>query len=153
LAQVRTKLTELVGELVALTPDDRQPTKEAADTAIYYIINGDRNVITNLRQDVSGGSAVAAQGTDAPVTVAETGGTAIGSQTASGAGSSVIGSQVAGGHSVITGRDSNQSTPAPTAVTKESFWKGWRKRGIFIGFATVLAAVVGVLQWLDWTPW
>jgi hypothetical protein len=29
----------------------------------------------------------------------------------------------------------------------------FRKRGIIVGIATVLAAVVAVLQWLDWTPW
>jgi hypothetical protein len=28
----------------------------------------------------------------------------------------------------------------------------FRKRGIIIGIATVLAAVVAVLQWLDWPP-
>lgn len=151
LVQVRTNLAELVGELLALTPDDRQPTKEAADAVTVFIITGDRNVITNLRQDALGGTAVATQGGGTPVTVAGTGGTAIGSQTASGEGSSVMGSQTASGDgSNVTGRD---STPATPVADKEGFFKRYRKRGIIVGLATILATVVGVLQYLDWTPW
>lgn len=150
LVQVRTNLAELVGELLALTPDDSQPSKEAADAVTYFIITGDRNVITNLRQDAPGGTAVAVQGAETPVTVAGTGGTAIGAQTASGEGSTVVGSQTASGNSsTITGRDASPAAPA----ANEGFFKRWRKRGIIIGVATVVAALVGVLQLLDWTPW
>jgi AbiTii-like protein len=46
----------------------------------------------------------------------------------------------------------NTITPQPDQP-KESFWQRWRKRGIVIGIATVVAAVVGVATWLDWTPW
>ncbi|MGB3441822.1 MAG: hypothetical protein WBA97_24015 [Actinophytocola sp.] len=151
LVQIRTNLAELVGELLALTPDDRQPTKEAADAVTVFILSGDRNVITNLRQDVTGGTAVATQGGESPVTAAGTGGTAIGSQTASSEGASVVGSQVASGDgSRATGRDSTQAEPV---TSKDGFFKRFRKRGMYVGIATILAAVVGVLQLLGWTPW
>ncbi|HWH01631.1 MAG TPA: hypothetical protein VNV66_20470 [Pilimelia sp.] len=41
-------------------------------------------------------------------------------------------------------------SPAPT---KESAWMRWRKRGIIVGIATVIAAAAGVVTWLEWKPW
>ncbi|PXY16626.1 hypothetical protein [Prauserella muralis] len=131
LVQVRTNLAELVGELLSLTPENGEPSKEAADAVTVFLVTGDRNVFTNLRQETSGG-------------------TAIGSQNASGDGSSVIGNQAASGEgNTITGRDVSPTAPA----AKEGFFKRWRKRGIIVGIATVVAAIVGLLQLLDQTPW
>jgi hypothetical protein len=46
LVRVRTALTELVGELIALTPQDQDvPDKQAADQAVQFIITGDRPTI------------------------------------------------------------------------------------------------------------
>lgn len=42
---------------------------------------------------------------------------------------------------------------SPTPPAKETFWQRWRKRGVFVGIATVVAAVAGVATWLDWLPW
>ena len=41
--------------------------------------------------------------------------------------------------------------PAP-AIESESWWTRWRKRGLIIGGATVVAAVAGVATWLEWNP-
>lgn len=61
----------------------------------------------------------------------------------------VVGSQTTtNGNSTITVTGSSDQ---PTA-DKETWWRRWRKRGLLIGLATVVAAVVGVLQWIGWTP-
>lgn len=149
LVQVRTNLAELVGELLALTPDEGEPSREAADAVTIFILTGDRNVINSLRQDAPGGTAVTVQGPETPVTVAGTGGTAIGTQTAE-EGATVVGNQTASGEgSAVTGRDASPAAPA----AKEGFFKRWRKRGIIIGVATVVSAAAAVLQLLGWTPW
>jgi hypothetical protein len=45
-AQVRTSLAELVGELLAtLPPDADTPSKQAADQAVQYIVSGKRNTV------------------------------------------------------------------------------------------------------------
>jgi hypothetical protein len=61
----------------------------------------------------------------------------------------VVGSQTAsGGDAKI--EVSNGSAPAPNP---ERWWTRWRKRGLVIGLSTFIAAVAGVFQWLEWTPW
>lgn len=62
----------------------------------------------------------------------------------------VVGSQIAtdGDSSIkVTG-----SSDEPKAG-KETWWQRWRKRGLLIGFATVVAAVAAVLQLYGWVPW
>lgn len=62
----------------------------------------------------------------------------------------VVGSQTTtGGNSMVTATGSTEGT----SPAKEPWWQRWRKRGLLIGLATVVAAVVGVFQWLGWTPW
>jgi len=63
--------------------------------------------------------------------------TVVGSQTAA-AGTATI---------TVTG-----STEQPRAEN-ETWWQRWRKRGLLIGLATVVAAVVAVLQLFGWVPW
>jgi hypothetical protein len=70
LAQIRTKLTELVAELIARTPDDQLPTKEAADAAVVFIVTGDRPEFHTILQHAPGGTAVTNQNSSSPVTVA-----------------------------------------------------------------------------------
>jgi hypothetical protein len=62
----------------------------------------------------------------------------------------VVGSQTAAaGPATIT---VTGSTEQPR-TKEDTWWQRWRKRGLIIGFATVLAAVVAVLQLLGWVPW
>ena len=44
------------------------------------------------------------------------------------------------------------STERSTAED-ETWWQLWRKRGLIIGLATVVAAVVAGLQLFGWVPW
>jgi hypothetical protein len=45
------------------------------------------------------------------------------------------------------------SSAGPTpGADRESWWARWRKRGLIIGGATVVAAVSGVGAWLGWNP-
>jgi hypothetical protein len=63
---------------------------------------------------------------------------------------SVVGSQTAtNGNSTITVTGSS-GQPEPG---KETWWQRWRKRGLLIGLATVVAAVAAVLQLYGWAPW
>lgn len=41
----------------------------------------------------------------------------------------------------------------PSTAERESFWQRWRKRGVVIGIATVVAGAVAIFTWLEWTPW
>jgi hypothetical protein len=108
-AGVRTALTELVAEMLAVTPDAHQPpSREAADNAVHLVVTGNRNTVTVV------GSQTAAAG---PATLTVTG-----------------------------------STEQPRAE-EDTWWRRWRKRGLIIGLATVVAAVVGVLQLIGWVPW
>ena len=106
---VRTALTELVAELIASLPDgDQQPSRQAADAAVHFVVTGDRNTVT------------------------------------------VVGSQSATkGNSTITVTGGSHQP----AAEKEPWWQRWRKRGLIIGLATVVAAVAAVLQLLGWVPW
>ncbi|MGH3885832.1 MAG: hypothetical protein ACRDSZ_04550 [Pseudonocardiaceae bacterium] len=62
----------------------------------------------------------------------------------------VVGSQTTtNGNSTITVTGSSDH---PTA-DKETWWQRWRKRGLIIGLATVVAAVAAVLQLYGWVPW
>jgi hypothetical protein len=62
----------------------------------------------------------------------------------------VVGSQTStDGDSTIAVTDSSDQ---PTA-DKETWWQRWRKRGLIIGLATVVAAVAAVLQLYGWVPW
>lgn len=62
----------------------------------------------------------------------------------------VVGSQTTtNGNSIITITDRSDQ---PTANT-ETWWQRWRKRGLLIGLATVVAAVAAVLQLYGWVPW
>ncbi len=70
LAQIRTKLTESVAELIAVTPKDQQPTKEAADAAVVYVVTGDRHQFHTILQNAPGATAVTAPNSSSPVTVA-----------------------------------------------------------------------------------
>jgi AbiTii len=62
----------------------------------------------------------------------------------------VVGSQMAAaGPATIT---VTGSTEQPGAED-DTWWQRWRKRGLIIGLATVVAAVVAVLQLVGWVPW
>ena len=50
-----------------------------------------------------------------------------------------------GGTSTVEGP---KDAPKP-----ESWWQRWRKRGVIIGVATVVAAVAAVLELTGWAPW
>ncbi|MBN9743548.1 hypothetical protein DMP23_21130 [Amycolatopsis sp. A1MSW2902] len=106
---VRTALAELVGELLAATPDaDPTPSKQATDAAVHFIVTGNRNTVT-----------------------------VVGSQASTNGDSSIT----------VTG-----SADQPKQ-DKETWWQRWRKRGLLIGLATVVAAVAAVLQLVGWVPW
>jgi hypothetical protein len=162
LVRIRTALTELVAELITLTPEDQEmPDKVAADQAVQFVVTGDRPVINYTVQHAADGGAnvaVAAGSAPGPVTVSGAHGTAIGSQTASGANSSVVGSQdasganssVVGGQGVQAGRDaatSGRDTATLSAgdlPVKEGWWARLRKRGAVVAFATIIGAIAGV---------
>ena len=100
-------------------------------------------------------------------------GSAIGTQTASGANSSVVGSQAANGanssvlsgqavraghDAVSAGRDATLTSDGDQPV-KEGWWARLRKRGAVVAFAiiigaiaTVVGTVVGICVWIGWTP-
>jgi len=62
---VRTALAELVGELLAATPDDEQPpSKQAVDAAVHFVVTGDRNTITVVDRQTTtkGNTAIAVTG-------------------------------------------------------------------------------------------
>jgi hypothetical protein len=62
----------------------------------------------------------------------------------------VVGNQTTtGGNSTITTTGSTDAA----SPEKDTWWQRWRKRGLLIGLATVVAAVAGVFQWLGWMPW
>jgi hypothetical protein len=157
LVRIRTAWAELIAELIALTPEDREvPDKLAADQVVQFVVTGDRSVINYTVQQASGGGTNVAAAA-APVTVAGANGTAIGSQTASGANSSVVGTQdggdgssVTGGQSVQAGRDAataGQDVAVPGATeqpVKEGWWARLRKRGAVVAFATVIGSLAGV---------
>jgi hypothetical protein len=160
LVGVRTALAELIAELVALTPDTQEtPDKVAADQAVQFVITGNRPTIhVTAQQALDGGTNVAVAPAEGggDVTVSGTG-IAIGSQTASGAGSSIVGSQSANGNqNTLTGRD---GAAADSSVV-QGWWARLRKRGWIVALSTVLACVAGVgslafaaFTWLGWTPW
>lgn len=160
LVGVRTALAELVAELIAATPSTQDvPDKEVADQAVQYLITGKRATVHITRQDAGQGGtnvAVAPSGSN-PVMTVSGAGTAIGSQTASGAGSSVVGSQeINGSDNSVAGRDG----VAADAAAKEGWWTRLRKRGWLValttilgGFAGVASLVVALAAWLGWTPW
>jgi hypothetical protein len=158
LVRIRTALADLVAELIALTPRDQEvPDKLAADQVIQFVMTGDRSVLNYTVQHASsGGTNVAAA--DGPTVVAAGGGTAIGSQTASGANSSVVGTQEASGagasvtgvQSTRAGRDAataGRDGVVPSAgeqPVKEGWWARLRKRGAVVAFATIIGALAGV---------
>ncbi|MDQ2882154.1 MAG: hypothetical protein M3Y48_13280 [Actinomycetota bacterium] len=163
MVRVRTALSELVAELIALTPEDQEvPDKLAADQATQFVITGNRPTINySLQHATHGGTNVAvAPPVSGPVIVSGGQGTAIGSQTASGVNSSVVGSQtVQGDHNAIAGRDvANTGTKEQPA--KEGWWARLRKRGMVVAFATIIGGIatvagtgVAVFTWIGWTPW
>jgi hypothetical protein len=62
----------------------------------------------------------------------------------------------------VVGSQTAMAGPATITVTgsteqprdgDETWWQRWRKRGLIIGLATVVAAVVAVLQLFGWVPW
>jgi len=62
----------------------------------------------------------------------------------------VVGNQTTtNGQSAITVTGSSDQP----ATEKETWWQRWRKRGLIIGLATVVAAVAAVLQLVGWVPW
>jgi hypothetical protein len=62
----------------------------------------------------------------------------------------VVGSQTAAsGAATITVTGSAEQAKAEN----ETWWQRWRKRGLIIGLATVVAAVAAVLQLYGWVPW
>jgi hypothetical protein len=145
LVRVRTALAELVAELASLTPEDQAvPDKGAADAAIHFVVTGDRNTINYSPQQATGGGANI-------VTVSGEQGTAIGSQTASGANSSVVGSQT-GDHNAVAGRDATDHD-AEEQAAKEGWWTRLRKRGVLVAIFTIVAGVIAVFTWIGWTPW
>lgn len=163
IVRVRTALSELAAELIALTPEDQEvPDKLAADQATQFVITGNRPTINYSLQHATDGGTNAAFATSVsgPVIVSGGQGTAIGSQTASGANSSVVGSQtVQGDHNAIAGRDA-ASTDTEERHAKEGWWARLRKRGMVVAFATIIGGiaavagtVVAVFAWIGWTPW
>ncbi|MCF7553758.1 hypothetical protein [Pseudonocardia sp. WMMC193] len=50
------------------------------------------------------------------------------------------------------GATAQVATLPDSAAQPESWWTRWRKRGLVIGAATVVAAVAGVATWLGWNP-
>jgi hypothetical protein len=135
LTRIRTALAELVAELVILTPEHQEvPAKSAADQATQFVLTGDRPTVVYSPLNATNG------------------GTAIGSQTASGAGSSIVGTQtVRGSHSQLAGRDSKVDGSEQAAP--ENWWTRLRKRGVVVAFATVVGGAAGVFAWIGWTPW
>lgn len=161
--RVRTALSELVAELIALTPEDQEvPDRVAADQATLFVVTGERPTINYSAQHATDGGTNVAVATPASglVTVSGAQGTAIGSQTASGANSSVVGSQtVQGDHTAIAGRDAANAA-AEEQAANEGWWARLRKRGMVVAFSTIIggiAAVAGVIvavfAWIGWTPW
>ncbi|SDG69729.1 hypothetical protein SAMN05216553_110295 [Lentzea fradiae] len=98
---VRTKMVDLVAELLAVLPDDETvPGKELVDDAVGVIVYGEHNHIT----------VVQSRADAAPVVASGANGTAIGSQT-SGDHSSVTGNQVVQGNdNKVTGHDTTITT-------------------------------------------
>ncbi|MBF9134762.1 hypothetical protein I0C86_38415 [Plantactinospora sp. S1510] len=157
LVKVRTALAELIAELIASTPESQDvPDKAAADQAVQYVITGERATVHVTSQHAHGSGVNIAVAPSDGVTVSGAG-TAIGSQTASGAGSSVVGSQFASGsHNSLTGRDGAAVDPS----ARQGRWARLRRRGWMVALTTILggiagvaAAVLGLFTWLDWTPW
>jgi hypothetical protein len=76
----------------------------------------------------------------------------------SGAASQALNLAIAGGGSHTLNLVNNQvssggtNTTSTAEPTDGSWWSRWRKRGIVVGIATVLAAVAGVGTWLGWIP-
>jgi hypothetical protein len=87
LVRIRTALSDLVAELIMLTPEDQEvPDKLAADQAFQFVITGDRTTIYyGPQQATDGGMNVAVGAGAAPGAVVVSGphGGAIGTQTAS----------------------------------------------------------------------
>lgn len=157
LVKVRTALAELVAELASLTPDGQEvPTRAAADQATQYVITGERPTINITTQHTRTGANISAPSAQSAV-LATDNGSAVGSQTASGANSTVVGPQVAHGDgATITGRDSAPAAPKE----KEGWWARLRKRGLFValftvigGIAGVIGAIAAVLTLIGWVPW
>lgn len=177
LVRIRTALTEMVAELITLTPGDQDvPDKAAADQAVRFVITGKRPVINYTVQHAAGGGtnvAVNSEVEAGPVTVAGAHGSAIGSQTASGANPSVVGTQeaqgagssVAGGQAVQAGRDAVTAGQDATVhdageqPVEEGWWARLRKRGAVVAFATIVgslaavaAVVIAILIAAGWKP-
>jgi AbiTii len=59
----------------------------------------------------------------------------------------------------VVGTQTAADGPATITVTgsaeaeNETWWQRWRKRGLIIGFATVVAAGAAVCQLYGWVPW
>jgi len=45
------------------------------------------------------------------------------------------------------------ATATPSEPADESWWARWRKRGIIVGLATMAAALLAAVTWLEWKPW
>jgi hypothetical protein len=157
LVRIRAALTDLVADLIALTPQDQQvPNGAAADQAIRLVVNGDRNVINYSPQHAGDGGTNATVGGPGAGPVAVTG-----SQTASGAGASVAGTQAAAGgegasvtggqvvqagrDAVVAGRDSTGTCADPAEQpVKENWWTSLRKRGVVTTISIIVTAIAGV---------
>ena len=164
LVRIRTALAELVAELITLTPQDQEvPDKVAADQVVQFVITGDRAVINYSAQHAAGEGTnvmVADAAASSLVTVSAGHGTAIGSQTASGAGSSVVGTQAVqtGRDAVAAGRDATLTSAGDQDV-KKGFWARLRRRGLVVSIAIIIGAlaaiagvVVPILIAADWKP-
>jgi hypothetical protein len=65
--QVRTSVAELVCELLASLPtDDGDPSKQAADQAVNYVVSGNRNTVTIANAQVAGGGGTSSIRPPAP---------------------------------------------------------------------------------------
>lgn len=59
----------------------------------------------------------------------------------------------------VVGRQTATNGPATITVAgqapaeHETWWQRWRKRGLIVGLATVVAAMAAVLQLYGWVPW
>ena len=138
-------------------PDDRPGNGYAPGTPAGYVGGQTASCIVNINllQPHPGDGSIAAGVTapSFPVTISNGSGPAIGHQSA-GHRSTVTGVQAVhgDGHKVANHGTVAEREPAPEAVS-DTWWTRWRKRGVVITLAAVVAAMVAVAQWLGWTPW
>src|ERR1035441_6869468 len=147
LVRIRIALTDLVAELIMLTPQDQDvPGKQAADQAMQLVITGDGNTIHFSPQHAADGgmNVMVAEGSAAgPVTGPA--GNASGSPTGRGANSSVLSSQAvqAGYDAVAAGKDATV-TGAEDQPVKGGFWARLRKRGAVATAFVIIGGIAGI---------